>query len=61
MVVDHALDRHLDEVKVGIKLAVLLVILVLVLVDRRRRMSAAMFSTVGLLTAADVAVAVFWT
>src|SRR5919197_156063 len=59
--VDHALDRHLDDAKAGVKLAVLLVILALVLIDRRRRLSPRAFAAVGLLAAADVAVAVFWT
>jgi hypothetical protein len=59
--VDHALDRAVNDAKAGVKLAVLLAILALVVIDRRRELPAGAVRAVGLLTAANVAVAVFWT
>lgn len=61
VVVDHALDRAVDDAKAGVKLTVLLAILALILIDRRRALPSGAVRAIGLLTAAEVAVAVFWT
>ncbi|HEY5837307.1 hypothetical protein [Streptomyces sp.] len=58
----HADDRHTNNVKLGVKLAVLVVILALVYVKRdEERVDAATFGAVGGLTAANIFIAVLWT
>jgi hypothetical protein len=55
-------DRHLDNVKLGIKLAFLVVILALVYVKRDdARVDKALFGAVGLLTVTNIFIAVLWT
>jgi hypothetical protein len=56
-------DGHpVNAVKIGVKLALLVVILGLVYVRRDdEKLPAAVFGTVGALTAANVFVAVLWT
>lgn len=55
-------DQEVNNVKIGIKLAVLVVILGLVYVKRdEEKVPAAMLGTVGLLTAGNVFIATVWT
>jgi hypothetical protein len=55
-------DRDPDNVKLGIKLALLVVILALVFVKRdEEKVDAASFGAVGGLTAANIFIAVLWT
>ncbi|MGC0422356.1 hypothetical protein [Embleya sp. AB8] len=56
------LDKDLDTAKIATKLVVLLVILVLVWGNRAAaRVSGRVLGTIGLLTVANIAVAVMWT
>ena len=60
--VDQGVHHHLDDAKLGVKLAVLVVILLLAWVNRAKAaVSNAVFFAIGGLTVANVAVAVFWT
>ncbi|MFF3461160.1 hypothetical protein [Streptomyces sp. NPDC002619] len=55
-------DHHLNTVKIGVKLALLIVILGLVYVKRDdERVDKRLFGLVGLLTIANVFIAVLWT
>ncbi|MFI1098248.1 hypothetical protein [Streptomyces sp. NPDC020917] len=55
-------DRHVDNAKIGVKLAVLVVILGLVYVKRdEERLDRATFGAVGVLTALNIFIAVLWT
>ncbi|AXK32951.1 hypothetical protein DVA86_10100 [Streptomyces armeniacus] len=55
-------DAEVNNVKIGIKLAVLVVILGLVYVKRdEERLPAALFGTVGALTTVNIFIAVLWT
>jgi hypothetical protein len=55
------LDRDYDQVKVAVKLAVTLVVVVLVWVNRRRELVPdGLYALIGLLTLANVVVAVLW-
>ncbi|MFC5747474.1 hypothetical protein [Actinomadura rugatobispora] len=56
-----ALDKEVDNAKIGVKLLVALIILVLILVGRRRPLSTPVFMTIGALALVNVGVAVFWT
>ncbi|MEU0335071.1 hypothetical protein [Streptomyces sp. NPDC006193] len=59
---DQAGGHHLDNIKIGVKLALLIVILGLVYVKRdEERISKGQFGLVGLLTTANVFIAVLWT
>ncbi|RKN46835.1 hypothetical protein [Streptomyces hoynatensis] len=57
---DQAADHPVDNVKIGVKLAVLVVILGIVYVRRGERVPAGLFWAVGLLTAANVFIATVW-
>ncbi|WP_435125031.1 hypothetical protein [Actinacidiphila sp. bgisy144] len=58
----HADDRHISNVKIGVKLAVLLVILALVYVKRDdEKVETALFGAVGGLTVVNIFIAVLWT
>jgi hypothetical protein len=58
----HAHHGHVNNVKIGIKLAVLVVILGLIYVRRdEEKIDAASFAAVGGLTAANIFIAVLWT
>jgi hypothetical protein len=58
---DQADDQPVNNIKIGVKLALLVVILGLVYVKRdEERLPAAVFGTVGALTAANVFIAVLW-
>ncbi|MER5909847.1 hypothetical protein ABT124_04905 [Streptomyces sp. NPDC001982] len=55
-------DHHLNSVKIGVKLALLIVILGLVYVKRDdERVDKRLFGLVGLLTIANIFIAVLWT
>jgi Ca2+/Na+ antiporter len=54
-------DRHLDNTKFGVKLAVLVVILVLVYVKRGEKVDRTLFGAVGLLTITNIFIALLWT
>ncbi|MFF9766948.1 hypothetical protein ACF1GT_10105 [Streptomyces sp. NPDC014636] len=55
-------DHHVNNIKIGVKLALLIVILGLVYVKRdEERVDKGVFALVGLLTAANVFIAVLWT
>ena len=59
---NQANDASVDNVKIGIKLAVLVVILGLVYVKRdEEKVSPPLFGAVGLLTVANIFIAVLWT
>ncbi|MFK4144300.1 hypothetical protein [Streptomyces sp. NPDC004065] len=59
---NEAQDHHVDTVKIGVKLALLIVILGLVYVKRDdEKVDKGMFGLVGLLTTANVFIAVLWT
>jgi peptidoglycan/LPS O-acetylase OafA/YrhL len=54
--------QHLDNVKIGVKLALLIVILGLVYVKRDdEKVDKRLFGLVGLLTTANIFIAVLWT
>lgn len=54
-------DQHVNNVKIGVKLALLVVILALVYLKRdEATVSKGVFGTVGLLTVANVFIAVLW-
>jgi hypothetical protein len=55
-------DHHVNTIKIGVKLALLIVILGLVYVKRdEERVDKGMFGLVGLLTMANIFIAVLWT
>ncbi|WP_189130499.1 hypothetical protein [Wenjunlia tyrosinilytica] len=55
-------DQHLNNIKIGIKLAVLVVVLGLVYVKRDdEKVEKGLFAAVGLLTTANIFIAVLWT
>ncbi|MFF4401217.1 hypothetical protein [Streptomyces sp. BK308] len=55
-------DHHVNTVKIGVKLALLIVILGLVYVKRdEERVDKNLFGLVGLLTTANIFIAVLWT
>ena len=55
-------DHHVNNIKIGIKLALLIVILGLVYVKRDdEKVDKGLFGLVGALTAANVFIAVLWT
>ncbi|MGW3242863.1 hypothetical protein [Streptomyces sp. NPDC001070] len=55
-------DQPVNNIKIGVKLAILVVILGLVYVKRdEEKVSAAAFGTVGALTTANIFIAVLWT
>ncbi|WP_069814570.1 hypothetical protein [Streptomyces sp. TP-A0874] len=59
---DEADGRTVNHVKIGVKLAVLVVILALVYVKRdEERVDKAAFGAVGLLTVANIFIALLWT
>ncbi|MQY16338.1 hypothetical protein SRB5_65360 [Streptomyces sp. RB5] len=54
-------DDHVNNVKIGVKLAILVVILVLVYVKRdEEKVSKGVFGAVGLLTVANIFIATLW-
>jgi heme A synthase len=62
VVLDQTDDQPVNNIKIGVKLAILVVILGLVYVKRdEERQPAAVFGTVGALTAANIFIAVLWT
>ena len=55
-------DHHVDNIKIGIKLALLIVILGLVYVKRDdEKIDKGLFGLVGLLTTTNIFIAVLWT
>ena len=55
-------DHHVNNIKIGVKLALLIVILGLVYVKRDdEKIDKSLFGLVGLLTTANVFIAVLWT
>ncbi|MGH8776810.1 MAG: hypothetical protein ACRDWI_17220 [Jiangellaceae bacterium] len=57
-----SLDRDVDRAKVGVKLLVALLVAVLCMVNRRRpSVPDGLYVLIGLLSVANVVVAVFWT
>jgi hypothetical protein len=55
-------DHHVNNIKIGLKLAVLVVILGLVYVKRNdEKVDKSLFGLVGLLTTANIFIAVLWT
>ncbi|GHF67773.1 hypothetical protein [Streptomyces thermodiastaticus] len=59
---NEAQGAHVDNIKIGIKLAVLIVILALVYVKRdEEKVDKGMFGLVGLLTMVNIFIAVLWT
>jgi hypothetical protein len=59
---NQAEDMTVNNVKIGVKLALLVVILALVYVKRdEEKVDKALFGTVGLLTTANIFIAVLWT
>jgi peptidoglycan/LPS O-acetylase OafA/YrhL len=55
-------DHPVNNIKIGVKMAVLFVILALVYVKRdEERIDKALFGAVGALTAANIFIAVLWT
>lgn len=53
--------REIDNVKIAVKLVILLVIYVLALINRKKvSVSTAIIGIIGLLTIANIVVAVFW-
>ncbi|MDR6975517.1 hypothetical protein J2X68_002201 [Streptomyces sp. 3330] len=55
-------DQDVDNAKIGVKLALLIVILALVFVKRdETEVKKPLFALVGLLTAANIFIAVLWT
>jgi len=59
---DRAADHPVDNIKTGIKLALLVVILGLVYVQRdEERLPPALFGTIGALTTVNIFIAVLWT
>ena len=55
-------DQPVNNIKIGIKLAVLVVILALVYVKRdEEKVDKALFGAVGALTVANIFIAVLWT
>ncbi|MFE0099696.1 hypothetical protein [Streptomyces sp. NPDC059009] len=55
-------DNPVNNIKIGVKLALLIVILALVYVKRDdEKVDKAMFGTVGLFTTANIFIAVLWT
>jgi hypothetical protein len=61
--VDRNIDgEHVNNAKIGVKLAVLIVISVLLWINRAKpSISKGVFFAIGGLTAANIAIAVFWT
>ncbi|OPC84961.1 hypothetical protein B4N89_10860 [Embleya scabrispora] len=61
-VVRSGLDRDVDTAKIGTKLGILLVVLLLVWGNRlAERVSSRVLGAIGLLTVANIAIAVMWT
>ncbi|MGW0080462.1 hypothetical protein [Streptomyces sp. NPDC003393] len=59
---NEAQDHHIDNIKIGVKLALLIVILGLVYVKRDdEKVDKGMFGVVGLLTMTNIFIAVLWT
>lgn len=59
---NQAADEPVDNIKTGVKLALLVVILGLVYVKRdEEKIPASVFGTVGALTTANIFIAVLWT
>ncbi|MGV9343396.1 hypothetical protein ACWDSD_01055 [Streptomyces spiralis] len=59
---NEAQDHHVNTVKIGLKLALLVVILGLVYVKRDdEKVDKSMFGVVGVLTMANIFIAVLWT
>lgn len=57
-----ALDLPVDNAKIGVKLVILVGILLMVWTNRGKdRMDARIFGAIGLLTVANIAIAVMWT
>lgn len=55
-------DHHVNNIKIGVKLALLIVILGLVYVKRdEEKIDKSLFGLVGLLTTANIFIAVLWT
>lgn len=55
-------DQHVNTIKIGVKLALLIVILGLVYVKRdEEKVDKSQFGVVGLLTMANIFIAVLWT
>ena len=55
-------DQHVNNIKIGVKLALLIVILGLVYVKRdEEKVDKSQFGVVGLLTMANIFIAVLWT
>ncbi|MCF2530054.1 hypothetical protein [Yinghuangia soli] len=57
-----ALDLPVDNTKIGVKLAILVGILLMVWTNRAKdRVDVRIFGAIGLLTVANIAIAVMWT
>jgi hypothetical protein len=60
-VIEMAGDDHVNNVKIGVKLAVLIAITVIALINRKKPTAARwVVPTIGLLTLANIVIAVFW-
>lgn len=56
-----SLDKDVDHIKIGVKLAVALVIAIIGWMNRKRTISDGLYFLIGALAVANVVVAVFWT
>ncbi|NUU24678.1 MAG: hypothetical protein HOV68_24730 [Streptomycetaceae bacterium] len=55
-------DLDVDNTKIGVKLAILILILLMVWTQRaKERLDVKIFGAIGLLTVANIAIAVMWT
>jgi len=60
-VVQHNEPDEIDNAKIGVKLGILVVILALILINRRKKPAPTwVWAAIGLLTIANICVAVFW-
>ena len=60
-VISAGTDDHVDNIKISVKLAVLVAITVIALVNRKKAAAPAwVVPTIGVLTLANVVIAVFW-
>lgn len=60
-VIEAGTDDHVNNIKVGVKLAVLIAITVIAFVNRKKTTPAAwVVPAIGVLTLANVVIAVFW-
>lgn len=55
-------DDHVNNAKIGVKLAILIVITVIAFINRKKTSTAAwVVPTIGVLALANIVIAVFWT